>query len=81
MNSAPSVPYVMLVPDSAENSELSPAVKSTMTVLPRALSLGQAEKVSKYSQCRVNRSFLTCVCQRVTICRSLPLNELGESKA
>jgi hypothetical protein len=42
MNSAPSVPYVIDVPDSAENSELSPAVKSTVTVFPRALSLGQA---------------------------------------
>lgn len=45
MNSAPSVPYVMLVPDSAEKYSLSPAVKSIMTVLPRAGSLGQAMRV------------------------------------
>jgi hypothetical protein len=42
MNSAPSVPYVIVVPDSAENSELSPWVKSTVMVLPRAVSLGHA---------------------------------------
>ena len=80
MNSAPSVPYVIDVPDSAENSELSPAVKSTVMVFPRALSLGQALRRLVCWKGRVEDgwNWLTGVCQRITIGRCLPLDELGE---
>ena len=46
INSAPSSPYVISVPDSSENSELAPWVKSTVVVLPKAASLGHAMKKS-----------------------------------
>lgn len=51
MNSAPSVPYVMVVPESAVKSELLPCVKSTETVLPRAVSLGHAVHLLVCEKC------------------------------
>ena len=76
-NSAPSLPYDIVVPSARDQSELAPFVKSVVRVVPRASSAGHEpieESLELYQPWRGRNMFT--VCKRIAVRECLCRNKL-----